>query len=110
MPGACREQRSPLVQPEESVGWSALGPGGQQVSCPAYLAGTRQHATAGISAAAWLRQWVKAKVRESRLRRLAVRQGLWLTKPRRGNARAGDRIRYGLAAMGSGPLVSIAKY
>lgn len=64
MPGACREQRSPLVQPEESVGWSALGPGGQQVSCPAYLAGTRQHATAGISAAAWLRQWVKAKARE----------------------------------------------
>jgi hypothetical protein len=109
MPGACWEHRSQLERPEEFVSWPALVPGEQQVSCPSYLVGARQQATVRISATAWLRQWVKGKVRESRLRQLAMRQGLRLTKSRHGDARAGDRIHYGLAAMGSGPLASFAE-
>ena len=76
--------------------------------CPVYRAGAQHQATARISAAARLRQWVKGKVRENRLRQLAKRQGLRLSKSRRCDARTLGSTCYGLATE-SGRLVSFAE-
>ena len=108
MPCARREYRSLAEQPEESLSWAALGPDEQEMRCPVYRAGAQQQATARISAAR-LRQWVRGKVRENRLRRLAKRQGLRLSKSRRCDARTLGHTCYGLAAAGSGRLVSFAE-
>jgi hypothetical protein len=109
MPCARRGHRSLSEQPEESLSWAALGPDEQEGSCPAYLAGARQQPTARISAAARLKLWIKEKLRESRLRQLARRQGLRLTKCRRCDAAALDSLCYGLAAARSGKPASFAE-
>ena len=100
--------RSLAEQPEESLSWAALGTDEQEVLCPVYRASAQQQATARISAAR-LRQWVKGKVRENRLRQLARRQGLRLGKSRRCDARILGHTCYGLAAAGTGRLVSFAE-
>ena len=104
---ARRGYRSLAERPEESLSWAALGADEQEVLCPVHRAGTQQQATARISAAR-LRQWVKGKARENRLRQLARRQGLRLSKSRRCDARILGRTCYGLAAAGPGRLVSFA--
>jgi hypothetical protein len=108
MPCARRGHRSLSEQPEESLSWAALGPDEQEGSCPAYPAGAQQQPTPRISAAA-LKLWVKEKLRESRLRQLARRQGLRLTKSRGCGAGALGSLCYGLAAAGSGKPASFAE-
>ena len=108
MPCARRGYRSRAKQPEESLSWAALGTGKQEVPCPVYPAGAQHQATARISAAR-LRQWVRGKVRENRLRQLAKRQGLRLSTSRPCDARTPGPTCYGLAAVGSGRLVSFAE-
>lgn len=109
MPCARRGHRSLAEQPEESLNWVALGTDAQELPRPMYRAGAQQQATARISAAARLRQWVKRKVRENRLRQLAKRHGLRLSNSRRCDARTLGSTRYGLTAAGSGRLVSFAE-
>jgi hypothetical protein len=72
-----------------------------------YPAGAQQQATARISTAR-LRQWVRGKVQENRLRQLAKRHGLRLSTSRC-DARTFGPTCYGLAAVGSGRLVSFAE-
>jgi hypothetical protein len=109
MPCGRRGHRSLSEQPEESLSWAALSPDDQEGSCPAYPAGAQQQPTASISAAARLKLWIKEKLRESRLRQLARRQELRLTKTRRCDAGALGSLCYGLAAAGSGKPASYAE-
>ncbi|WP_324118919.1 hypothetical protein [Pseudomonas sp.] len=108
MPCARRGYRSGAKQPEESLSWAAPGTDKQEVPCPVYPAGAQQQATTKISVAR-LRQWVRGKARKNRLRQLAKRQGLRLSKSRRCDARTLGPTCYGLAAVGSGRLVSFVE-
>lgn len=109
MPCERRGHRSLSEQPEESLSWAALGSDEQEECCPAYLTGAQQQATARLSAAALLGLWVKGKARENRLRQLARRQGLRLSKTRRCAAGAAGALCYGLATAGAGRPVSFAE-
>lgn len=111
MRGARRGHGAPSEQPDGSLGWEALGPDDQLVTCPACLS-RRGPTPLRISAAERLGQWGANKGREHRLRRLASRQGLQLRKARDPDGCACTCGRYELGTnrsyRGSGLLVSCA--